>query len=102
MELEDVSMMYFCNTIRINLVCCGHNMDLLPVVVHKHCNPIEAFDIGQFCNEVLANYLPQTFWYIVECQSDVLVHACLVMLAGVAFRNILRHKASHTWPPIAV
>jgi hypothetical protein len=67
MESEDVTVVDFCNIIQINLVCCWHYMDLLPVKDHKCHNCIEAFDVGQSHNEVLADYLPQTFWYIVGC-----------------------------------
>jgi hypothetical protein len=66
-ELEDVATVYFCYTIRVNLVRCWHHVNLLPVIVHGHCNCVEAFDVGQSRDEVLADYLPQAFWYIIGC-----------------------------------
>jgi hypothetical protein len=56
-ESEDVAMVYFCYTIRIDCVCCWHYVDLLPVMVHKRCNCIETFDVGQPRDEVWADYL---------------------------------------------
>jgi hypothetical protein len=58
MELEDVAMVYFCYTIQIDCVHCWYYVDLLPVMVHKHCNCIETLDVGQPRDEVLADYLP--------------------------------------------
>jgi hypothetical protein len=100
MESEDIAMVNFCNTIRIDLVHCWHYVDVFSIMVHKCCNCVETFDVGQSHDEVLADYLPQAFWYIVGCWPNVLVYACLVTLASVATRNVLRHKACNAWPLI--